>query len=154
VIIGNTVKKLTRFDLRRTLEILNVDTNVQEWYDRMKYQSNICSSGDCGLGYYKSFMIVNVMVLLAYIPNMAVMLSWISSAGSGLLFVPLVYENAFVVPMWIVGTLAVIPGYIAAYSDGYVSHFIVNTFSQEFEKVSLVECLGLASSHLCYSVCY
>jgi hypothetical protein len=68
-------------------------------------------------------MIVNLLVLTAYLPNMVVVLSWIATSNSGLLFVPLIYENMFVIPMWIVGTLAVIPGFFAAYADSYVCHF-------------------------------
>ena len=68
-------------------------------------------------------MMVNLLVMTAFLPNMAVVLSWIATGNTGLLFVPLVYENMFVIPMWIVGVLAVIPGFVAAYADSYVSHF-------------------------------
>ena len=82
-------------------------------------------SGDCGFGYYKSIVLVTVLVAAAFVPNMAIMLSWVSMGSTGLLFVPLIYNNAFVIPAWILGVLAIIPGLVAANYSSYVYYFLV-----------------------------
>ena len=83
----------------------------------------MCVLGDCGIGYYKAIVLVTVLVAVAFVPNMALMLSWVSMGSTGLLFVPLIYNNAFVVPSWILGVLALIPGLVAANYSSYVLYF-------------------------------
>ena len=72
------------------------------------------------MGYFYSIVLINVLIGLAFIPNMVVMLSWIASAGYGLVFVPMLYENMFVIPMWALGIIALAPGWLAAYAPKYV----------------------------------
>lgn len=62
------------------------------------------------MGYTGSIMAANVMVWLSFVPIMVVMLTWITFGAAGLLFIPLVYENAFSVPAWIMGAICTIPG--------------------------------------------
>jgi hypothetical protein len=65
-------------------------------------------------------MIVNLLVVMAFLPLMILMLTWITAAGgaSSLLY-PIVLGNAFNVPWWVVGFVALIPGTMAAYSSKY-----------------------------------
>lgn len=62
------------------------------------------------MGYWGSVMAANTLVWLAFIPIMIVMISWITFGAAGLLFIPLVYQNAFSVPAWIFGAICTLPG--------------------------------------------
>lgn len=65
-------------------------------------------------------MIVNLLVSMAFIPLMVLMVSWMLSAGSAsALLYPIVLGNAFNVPWWVVGFVALVPGTMAAYSAKY-----------------------------------
>ena len=80
---------------------------------------------------------VCVMVLLAWLPNAIVMLSWIQSGGAGLVFIPMVYNNAFIIPSWILGTLSLIPGLLAAYSASYVLFATFPVYSLDLPREPL-----------------
>lgn len=77
------------------------------------------------MGYYYSIVLINVLVALAFVPNMAVMLSWIMMGSTGLMFIPMVYNNMFVVPMWALGFLALLPGFLAVYATKYVVNMFI-----------------------------
>jgi len=74
-------------------------------------------SGDCGVGYFKSFMIINFLVLVAFVPIMCVLLSWVMIGNQGVIFIPFILRNVFMIPCWILGACALIPGFLAAYTE-------------------------------------
>lgn len=78
-------------------------------------------------------MIVNLLVVMAFLPLMILMLTWLTTAGgaSALLY-PIVLGNAFNVPWWVVGFVALIPGTMAAYTSRYdrlIFRYAISVFS-------------------------
>ncbi len=66
------------------------------------------------MGYKGSIMLTNSIIWLSFVPVMVMFISWIIG-NTGLLFVPLVYENYFSIPAWLLGILCTLPGIYAMY---------------------------------------
>jgi hypothetical protein len=95
------------------------DLQVSQWYVLLTL---VCAiPGDCGASYYASILIVSTLVAVAFVPHMALMISWlVSSANLVPIIAPFVYQNPYTLPWWIIGCVCMIPGILAAYSRKYV----------------------------------
>lgn len=105
------------------------------------------------MGYFKSIIIVNILVLISFVPNMTVLLSWLSSGTYGNLVIPLLMENALVIPSWVSGGLAVIPGTFALFSRAYVENIVTLTHSSRAGQRNILLNVWVASLAV-YAVLY
>lgn len=76
------------------------------------------TTSDCGGGYYRTILYVNLLTFFAFVPNMIVILILVTTPGVwGTLSAPVLYNNPFMVASWAFGILLWIPGLMAAHSN-------------------------------------
>jgi hypothetical protein len=81
------------------------------------------------LGYFKAVLLTNVIVLLAFLPNMIMLVSWIATASIySFAFYPMLYTNMWFIPAWLMGTFAFIVGLFSVYSPSYVTLVCISKF--------------------------
>lgn len=76
-----------------------------------------------------SIMAANGMVWAAFLPIMIVMLSWLSYGIEGVIFIPLIWANAFSIPAWFIGSICTLPGiYALTASEGKRRNMALNVW--------------------------
>jgi len=102
-------------------------------------------SGDCGLGYRQSTMLLIGILLLAFLPNMILMLSWVGYGTVGDFVVPILIGNPYVIPAWVLGGLAAIPGIMVLFANSHGKRVI--TFNAWTVMIGLftigIACAGI-----------